>query len=506
MRRPVQSIQQRAFDAEHFRSCATLVVERLADYLADHSVRGLALQEPAVLRESLRELMTEDGDSFPSFDRERLGKIVDLFIASGIQVHSPGSMGRQFTGILPLPAILDMVGSIVNQPASFYEAGQLPIMAERLMAAELNRFIGYDPERFAMVTTSGGSLATLTAMLAARNHAFPDFWQRGGRSVRDDGIPAVMVSEDVHYSVSRAAGILGIGAEQVIKLPVDDGRRIRADSIPPALQEARARGLKVFCLVATAGSTSVGAFDPIDQIADVTEEEGIWLHVDGAHGTSLLVSDLHRRKLAGVARADSLVWDAHKLLFISAPCTLLFYRDRSKSLGAFRQQASYVFEKEPDQYTLFDSAEMNFECTKRPMIVGLWAAWSLYGRSLFADKLEYLCTLTSAFYEYLQTQPDFQVLHRPECNICCFRYVPYAMSDEDLDEFQIALRNAIREAGTFFVSKVELSGIAALRCVFSNHLTTMEHCIALLETIREIGQGWLAGAQPARAEGLESRV
>jgi L-2,4-diaminobutyrate decarboxylase len=416
-------------------------------------------------------------------------------------------MGRQFTGILPLPAILDMAGSIVNQPASFYEAGQFPIMAERLMAAELNRFIGYDPERFAMVTTSGGSLGTLTAMLAARNHAFPDFWQRGCGSVRAGEIPAVMVSEDVHYSVSRAVGILGIGAEQVIKLPVDAGGRIRADGIRPRLQEARARGLKVFCLVATAGSTSVGAFDPIDRIADVTEEEGIWLHVDGAHGASLLVSDRHRRKLAGLARADSLVWDAHKLMFVTAPCTLLFYRDRSKSLGAFRQQASYVFEKEPDQYTLFDSAEMNFECTKRPMIVGLWAAWSLYGRSLFAEKLDYLCALTGEFYEYLQMQPDFQVLHDPECNICCFRYVPYAMPDEDLGELQLALRNAIREDGTFFVSKVEVSGIAALRCVFTNHLTTMEHCVALVEKIRELGHGRLeAGVQPARAAELEARV
>lgn len=506
MRRPVQAIQQPAFDAEHFRSCAALVVDRLAAYLADHSVRGLVQQEPAVLGEALRELMPAAGESLPSFDRERLGKIVDLFIASGIQVHSPGSMGRQFTGILPLPAILDMVGSIVNQPASFYEAGQLPIMAERLMAEELNRFIGYDPERFAMVTTSGGSLGTLTAMLAARNRAFPDFWQRGCRAVGDDAIPAVMVSEDVHYSVSRAVGILGIGAEQVIKLPVDAGRRIRADRIRPCLEEARARGLKVFCLVATAGSTSVGAFDPLDAIADVTEEEGIWFHVDGSHGASLLVSDLHRRKLAGLSRADSLVWDAHKLMFVSAPCTLLFYRDRGKSLGAFRQQASYVFEKEPDQYTLFDSAEMNFECTKRPMIVGLWAAWSLYGRSLFADKLDYLCALTDAFYEYLQTQPDFQVLHRPESNICCFRYVPYAMSDEDLDEFQIALRNGIRESGTFFLSKVELSGVAALRCVFSNHLTTMEHCAALVEQIRELGQGWLGPGVSARAGELEARV
>lgn len=501
----MESIQHRAFDADHFRDCASVVVERLAAYLDDHSLRGLALQPPAALGAAVRALMSGDGDSPATFDAERLRTIVDLFISAGIQVHSPGSMGRQFTGILPLPALVEMIGSMVNQPSSFYEAGQLPLIAERLMAAELNRFIGYDPERFAMITTSGGSLATLTAMLAARNDAFPDFWQRGCRAVGDDDVPAVMVSEDVHYSVSRAIGILGIGAEQVIRLPIDAERRIRPECIRPLLQQARMRGLKVFCLVATAGSTSIGAFDPLECIADVTEDEGIWLHVDGAHGASLLLSDVHRPKLAGIARADSIVWDAHKLLFVPPPCTLLFYRDRRRSSGAFRQQASYVFEKEPDQYTVFDTAEINFECTKRPMIVGLWAAWSLYGRSLFADKLDALCALTAAFYEHLRTQSDFEVLHRPECNILCFRYAPYPMSDEQLDALQLGLRDAIREDGTFFISKVEISGVTALRCVFGNHLTTLQHCIQLLNKIRELGDRLLAGvAEHAGAEVLEA--
>ncbi len=490
-----EEMQHRVFDHRHFVDNASLVVNRLATYLADDSLRGLDLRDPEQLRAAAQELMLDQHASLPEFDTGRLQEIVDLFIATGLQMHSPGAMGRQFTGIVPLSAAIDLVGSIVNQPASFYEAGQLPNVAERIMAEELNRFVGYDPEQFVMVTTSGGSLAALTAMLAARNHSLPDFWQHGCRAVEDGQLPAVMISEEVHYSISRAVSILGIGADQVVKLPIDDKRRIRVDGIAPALAAARKRGLKVFYLAATVGTTPVGAIDPIDAIADVTEEHGIWLHVDGAQGGSMVVSDLLRPRLAGLERADSFVWDAHKLMFVSAPCSLLFYKDKARSFGAFHQEASYVSDEQPDPYSAYSSAEMNFECTKRPMIMGLWTAWALYGRSLFSKKIEYLCALTEEFYEHLLEQPDFRALHRPECNIICFRYQPHEMSGKLLSDLQLGIRNVLREGSSFFISKLDLDGVTALRVVFTSHRTTTEHYLALLEKIREVGSGLLKAGE-----------
>ncbi len=481
---------QRVFDHEHFVENASLVVNRLADYLADDSLRGLDLQEPAHLHEVARKLMVHQHDTLPEFDARRLRRIVDLFIATGIQGSSPGAMGRHLSGIVPLSAVIDMVGSIVNQPVAFYEIGQLPSVVERIMADELNRYIGYDPNRFDMVTTSGGSLASMTAMLAARNHSFPDFWQQGCRSVGVEA-PAVMVSEDVHYSITRALGILGIGTEQVIKLPVDDKRRLRVDRIAPMLVAARERNLKVFCLVATVGTWTVGAIDQIDEIVEVTREHDIWLHVDGAHGASLLVSDLLRHRLAGLGRADSFAWNAHKMMFVSAPCTLLFYRDKARGAGAFRQQASYIFETQPDKYSSYDHAEMTFECTRRPMIMGLWIAWALYGRSLFSEKIEYLCSLAEEFYEYLGEQPDFRALLRPESNIVCFRYRPHEMADDRLSDLQAAVCKAVERDRMFFISRVDLMEVTSLRCIFTNHRTTAEHYVALLEKIRKLGTALL---------------
>ena len=112
------------------------------------------------------------------------------------------------------------------------------------------------------------------------------------------------------------------------------------------------------------------------------------------------------------------------MLFVPPVCTLLFYQDKTKSYGAFHQKASYVFEALPDRYTSYETAEQTFECTKRPMIMPLWFLWTLYGPSLFAEKIDYLCDLARRAHDILEAQPDFRTLHYPEANILCFRYHP----------------------------------------------------------------------------------
>jgi L-2,4-diaminobutyrate decarboxylase len=383
---------------------------------------------------------------------------------------------------------VDFISSIVNQPSSFYEAGQLPNVVERIMADEFNQFIGWERGRFSMVTTSGGSLANMTALLAARNDRLPRIWSEGISAVKGQPRPAIAVGENSHYSVFRAAGILGVGEEQIVRLPVNRKQQICMRQVRPTLEAAEERGLNTFCMVVSAGTTSAGAFDPIDQLAAIADERNIWLHVDGAHGASLLVSDKLRHKLKGIEKADSFAWDAHKMMFVPAMCTLLFYKNKEKGYGAFRQDASYVFEKEPDVYTEFDSAEQNFECTKRPMIMNLWVLWALYGKALFANKIEHLCQLAEHAYQMLEDESDFETIHQPEVNILCFRYLPSDLQGRSFPDFQVKIRNRIREAGRFFISKADIDGAAALRVVFMNHLTGTDHFRMLLDEIRKTGQ------------------
>jgi L-2,4-diaminobutyrate decarboxylase len=479
------------FDADALTRYTSLAVDRLAQHISDSTLRGLALSDPALVLASAAKL-TQDGDPHDAEGHMRkLGQIIDLYARTGIQVYSPGYMGRQFSGPLPVSAVVDLVSAVLTQPASFYEAGQLPNVAERIMGEELNRFLGFPADSFTMVTTSGGSLANLTAILAARNRRYPDAWRDGlaGNAAR----PAIAVGEDVHYSVTRAAGILGIGDGQIVRLPLDAERRIDPARVRSTLDAAAARGLDVFCLVASAGSTSTGAIDPFDVLADIAAERGLWLHVDGAHGASLLVSDQLRPRLRGIERVDSLAWDAHKTMFVPAVCTMLFYRDEASAVGAFHQEASYVFEKSADIYTAFDAANKNFECTKRPMIMSLWVPWALYGSAPFAEKLEQLCAMTADARAILAQAVDFVPLHRPHSNILCFRYLPkQPLDDFALGKLQSEIRTSVRARGRFFISKVDLDGQAALRVVFMNHRITADHFHQLLDEIREVAGGIVA--------------
>lgn len=494
------------FGSQQFRAHADLVSAMLEKYLSDSTVRGLELLDPAALTDVARALMGPCDEAGENSIENRLTRIVDLYVRTGIQVHSPGYMGRQFSGVVPLSSLIDFVSSVVNQPSSFYEAGQLPNVAEHLMAEELGKLIGWAPETFAMVTTSGGSLANLTALLSARNRRYPHFWDQGSAASpasHHELRPAIAVGADSHYSITRAAGVIGIGESRIVRLPLDGKGRIRTELVRPALANAREQGLDVFCLVATAGTTSRGAFDPIGNLSSIAREQGMWLHVDGAHGLSLVVSDRYRPRVGEIREADSLTWDAHKLLFVPAPCTLLFYRHEEDSRRAFRQDASYVFTDTPDVHSMFDNGDRNFECTKRPMIMTLWVLWAIYGKAFFAQKIDVLCRLAETAHDMLLHEPDFDVLHRPESNILCFRYRPPGLRDEDVHNFQSALRDRVRLRGKFFISKVDVDGVTALRVVLSNHDTTPEHIRMLLDEIRECGRVLAtSGLRPPSAAGM----
>jgi L-2,4-diaminobutyrate decarboxylase len=471
-----------AFSAATFNESASVAIEKISELLRRNTVEGVTLEHPELLLEEARGLM-RDGEGCDTFDPALFAKIIDLYLRTSIKVSSTGYMARQFSSVVPITAVFDMVTAMAPQPASFYEAGQLANVADKIIAEEFARLIGWETGTSDMVTTSGGSLANLTALLAARNDRLNASWKKGvAQPFR--GTPTIAVGEDVHYSVSRVPGIIGIGQDNILRLPLNDRRQICVPSAVALIEAARAAGQDIFCIVASAGSTSTGAIDPLDELADFARANGIWLHVDAAHCGAFLLSDRLRPLLRGIERADSFCIDAHKTLFVPALCTLLFYRDRTKSLGAFTQEASYVFDNREDPMTRFESGAKNFECTKRPAILNLWLVWAMYGPGLIAKKLEYLVDLTRDTYNYLSFLPDFEVVHEPECNILCFEYRPEWVPSERVSALQLALRDNIRAAGKFFISKVELEGRNVLRIVLMNHEINIGHVADLVTEIR----------------------
>jgi L-2,4-diaminobutyrate decarboxylase len=442
----------------------------------------------------------------------RFGELVEISLARGINLHDPRYVGHQVPASVPIAGLFDAIGSVTNQPMAIYEMGPWATAVEQAMVEKLAGLLGWQGIDYAGIVTHGASLANLTALLVARNVALGESWEEGlsgepGASAPGAGCnptpdskdptrtPKLVVQADAHYCIARSAGILGIGTKNVVKAALDDKRRMDPAKLEATLSGLRAAGHPVVAVVACACATPVGAFDPLARIADVCARYGVWLHVDAAHGAAALFSERHRHLVAGLERADSLTWDAHKMLFVPALCAFLFYRDKRHSYEAFRQNAPYLFDPSAPGLAEFDSGLRTVECTKRAAAIGLWGVWSLFGPQLFADMVDVTFELGRTFYEKLRAAPDFDALHEPECNIVVFRHVPAELrqeTSERIGEFQWQLRRAVIESGEFYLVPTTHGGIAALRCTLINPLTTPEHLDLLLDSLRKHGRAILA--------------
>lgn len=420
--------------------------------------------------------------------QERFARLASSILERGQNLHHPHYIGHQVPASIPLAGLFDAVASIMNQVMAIYEMGPWATAVETALVQRLGIQVGLRAGEFAGHITHGGSLANLTALLTARNVVLEDSWDAGVR--REGPPPVLVVHAEAHYCLARSAGILGLGTGQVIKAELDERRRIDPQRLDETLTDLKRKGHPIVAVAACACATPIGAFDPLDGIADVCQRHGVWLHVDAAHGGAAAFSDTHRGLLAGLERADSFIIDAHKMMFVPALCAFVFYRNRAHRYGAFQQDAPYLFDPSAPDLADFDVGLRTVECTKRAAAYGLWGVWSIFGTQLFSDLVDLTFGLGRRFHEMLAAAPDFEPLHEPQCNIVVFRHVPAALRDaapEALGRFQLMLRRQLIESGRFYIVPTAKDGVAALRVTIINPLTTEDDLAELLVVLREKG-------------------
>jgi L-2,4-diaminobutyrate decarboxylase len=262
------------------------------------------------------------------------------------------------------------------------------------------------------------------------------------------------------------------------------------------LKEAGAKGRTVIGVVGNACCTATGAFDDLEAIAAFCQQHQLWFHVDGAHGASAILSQKYKHHLNGIEQADSVVWDAHKLMMMPALITGILFKNPAHQVQAFNQEASYLFASDnPEEGDeAFNLAHRTFECTKKMMSFKLWTALQVYGDRLFEDYIDRVFNLSRTFYELIQARPDFQVLCAPESNILCFRYTPDGASNLTITEqnaLQGKIRQQIIQSGAYYFVQTQLKGVLYLRTTLMNPFTTEQHLKGLLDEIANAGQALL---------------
>jgi L-2,4-diaminobutyrate decarboxylase len=422
-----------------------------------------------------------------------LKQLLDFMYNGARRLHASGYMGHQVPPPLPVAALLNAAGSLANQSSAVFEMSPSCTSIERAVLKRLLGLVGWDPEQSDGIMTGGGSLANLTALLTARNWTFKHWWNEG--SPPDTNVrPVILTSADSHYSIARAAGILGLGASSVIKVTLDSKRRMNVTEIPKILDKATSEGLTPFCVVASSGATPTGSFDELRPIAELCRTKNLWLHVDGAHGASAIFSKHHRQLVDGIDLADSVTWDAHKMMFVPALSTFLLYRNKHCSLTTFAQEAPYLLNEKDEQRLWLDGALRTVECTKQSLALGVWGLWALHGEGLFGDLFDVTCGLTRELWALLKD--DFHALNEPQANITCFQWRPPATSDwpeEKINELQTQIRGRMLHTGEYYTTATVIDGRQALRVTVMNPRISRSDLTGLLDHIRKVGQEILRG-------------
>ncbi|MBN8530920.1 MAG: aminotransferase class I/II-fold pyridoxal phosphate-dependent enzyme [Alphaproteobacteria bacterium] len=470
------------FDAETFGSQGRGLIETLTSYLSDvEKLPVLPYKDPAAMLAAWDAPIPLEGNG-----EAALQPFFERVIAESNHLHHPRYVGHQVSSPLPVAALCDLLSSFLNNGTAVYEMGQVSTVLERRLIEWYAALLGWDATKAGGVMTSGGSMGNLTALLAARQVQAEarghNAWKEG--MTHDSPRYAVMVCGQAHYCVARAAQIMGWGESGVIHVPADERYRLRADKLEETLAEAKAKGREVIAVVGSACSTANGAFDPLSEIAAFCKKHKLWFHIDAAHGGAAAMSEEYRHLLAGIEHADSVVWDAHKMMMVPALATLVAFRDKRHSYASFHQAASYLFTASAEE-EWYNSGHRTIECTKNMMALKVYAPLMVYGQRFFGEYFARMSRLTAAFAAWLAEQQDFEIACAPQCNILCFRLKPAAVQNlEEINVLQRVVRAKILESGEFYLVQTVLDGVCWLRITVIHPGTSLEDLKQLAEAVR----------------------
>src|SRR5215204_5929341 len=342
---------------------------------------------------------------------EVVARVRSEIMADANRLAHPMYMGHQVSFPLSTAVWTDAVISSLNQSVAVEEMSPTLTSLEHRVVRWMCDAVGFPPESGGTFT-SGGTEATFSALLAARAAALPDSWVDGITDPR----PVVLCGEHTHYAVTRAVAELGLGMRSAIVVPSDD-YRMDVAALERELDRLRTVGVPVMAVVATAGHTATGAFDDIDAIGRMCEGRDIWLHIDGAHGATALLSERHRHRVRGIERARSIAWDPHKMMLLPLPAGMLLVRDERALQAAFVQRAPYLFHGDGGPARVRDQGVRSFQCSRRADVLKLWVVRHGIGRRGVEALHDHLCDLALAVRDERADRPQFEVLDEPESNI-----------------------------------------------------------------------------------------
>lgn len=379
-------------------------------------------------------------------------------------------------GIFP-SALADYIAAATDRYAGVQHSTPGATRMERVLVRWLADEIGY-PDSAEGDLTSGGSIATLSAIIAAR--------QAFEIRARDVEQRVIYMTDLTHHTFIKALRIAGLGECPLRRVPTDNRFRMDAGALERQIADDRKAGLRPWMLVATAGSTDTGSIDPLPRLADIASSEQLWLHVDAAYGGAFRLCAEGARRLEGLERSDSLVLDPHKGLFVPYGTGLVLVRDGAQLYDAYHARGAYMQDLVGESSRLDQSpCDFSPELSRHYRCLRLWMPLKLAGIAPFRAALEEKLLLAGYFHERISATPGFEAGQTPDLSVVTFRYLP---ERGDADSFNRRLADAVRDDGRIHLSTTTLNGELTLRLAVLGYHSHLEDIDCALEAIRELAR------------------
>lgn len=436
------------------------VLRRLLGALGARDGKVVAYADPPTLVDDLAPsvglaIATDE----PGHASAELVAALEVVIARSVRSDHPRFFNQNYAGADPIAILGDALGAALNNSTATYETAPVFTLMERAVLAAMAERIGWparelDAAEPAGMFCAGGSMANLCALQLARHALDPDIVERGAV-----GGPrfAVFTSSHAHYSIDKAARVLGLGARQVRTVATDATGAMDPAALEAAIAVSIADGLAPMAVNLTAGTTVTGAFDPIEPLTAIARAQNMWVHVDGAVGGAALFSSRERDRLRGIAAVDSMTWNLHKLSGVTQQCSALIVREPARLRACFSTRADYLFQPDKRNAEL-DMGDLGIQCARRNDALKAWLTWKARGGGWLASRVERAVDRAREVEDWIRAREAFALAAPRVFNSVCFWWLPPSLRGRPPGQWTVAERDRLHAIAPWVKARLQAEG------------------------------------------------
>ncbi|AXR07883.1 pyridoxal phosphate-dependent decarboxylase family protein [Salinimonas sediminis] len=418
-----------------------------------------------------------------------LSEVESIYLNNAVYFHHPDYVAHLNCPVAYPAVLAEQILSAVNTSVDTWDQSGGATLIEQKLINWTCEQLGFDSQADG-IFTSGGTQSNLMGMLMAREQAVARYCPE--HCVKHQGLPAIaskfriFTSQLSHFSIQKAAALLGLGYESVIAVATDAQFKMDPTALSQAIDTAKLHGLIPICINATAGTTDYGSIDNLDQLAQIARQHAMWFHVDAAYGGGLLLSEQYRHRLSGIEHADSVTLDYHKSFMqpVSSSAFLCRNRQHFSHITLHSDYLNPLCEKDQGYPNLVDKS---LQTTRRFDALKLWMTLRMMGPALLGEGIDNILALARQCYDLLYTHPDFEVLNDPELSAIVFRFAPAGLTNTTPDELNPAIRDAFLQSGEAMIARTQVAGAHYLKFTLLNPATTITDLQRVVQRISELG-------------------